>query len=283
MKRMILVLMLFCTSLYADQARVVASSTQASDQVYQSALKLYQEQNFAEAEKLFNEFLIAEPHNKFALYNWGLASYKTGQKGKALAAWRRALNIDPDFVLPLRAMQFAQTEMPSEAFSNDSSGWEGLRSEVLDQAKFDRFFGLSVLLLLAAGFLGVRYFGARHRALRDETPLPPFPTVFILLISGLLSSLFLTGAKIIADNEPRATVIESGLAVRSGPNLEDNSLFELIEGAQVILVRKIQASQAVATEPSDKPTDIGWAQITYPGGLTGWVPLNSIFQTSGRM
>ncbi len=273
MKRMILVLMFFCTHAFADQARVVAST---GDEIYQSALKLYQEQNFAEAEKQFHEFLLNEPDNKFALYNWGLASYKLGQKGKALAAWRRALNIDPDFMLPMRAMQFAQTEMPADAFSHDASGWENLRSSILNHAKLDRFFGLSVLLILFTGFLGVRYFGARHRALRDETPLPPFPTVFILLTACLMGSLVLTGTKLIADSEPRATVIEAGLAVRSGPNLEDNSLFELIEGVEVILVRKMMPAQSETKE-------MGWAQITYPGGLTGWVPLNSIFQTSGRM
>lgn len=254
MKRMILVLMLFGSAVFAQE-----------NTSYESALKLYQEGRFAESESAFMQVIQTQTDNKFALYNWGLAAYQAGQKGKALAAWRRALTIDPDFAGPRRALDFAATEMPAQVFENSTSGWEDLREAVLNQSSLDRFVGISVLLFLFAGFLGVRYFGARHRALRDETSLPPFPTVLILLSILLVISLFFTVAKLTAEGEARATVILSDTAVRSGPSPEDNVLFELIEGVEVILIRRHDE----------------WSQITYPGGLTGWVPSAAIFQTSG--
>lgn len=240
-------------------------STFASDESYQKALRFYQEQNFTEAQTQLSEVLTKEPQNKFALYNWGLASYKLSQRGRAVAAWRRALTLDPNFSLPAKALRFAQTEMPNDVFDHGTSTWESLRANVLDEALLDRFYGLSVLLLLGTLFLGVRYFGARHRAYRDETALPPFPTVATVFALLLVISIGLTASKFVAVTETRATIIDSGVVVRSGPNEADNSLFELIEGTEVIVRMKVK----------------DWLQVTYPGGLTGWIPTRSAFVTSG--
>lgn len=255
MKRTILVLLLlFCRAAYSD-----------ATPVYQAALKYYQDKNYAEAEKKFEEFLKLEADNLFGLYNLGLSAFNNNKRGYAVAAWRRVLSVDPDFSPALKALSYAETQMPSDVFSTQNSTWESLRKNVLSLAHLDRFFGLTVLLLLFSSFLGVRYYGARHRAFRDEKPLPPFPTVLIFFVALLLLSSAATVAKTIADTEARATVISKDLSVRSGPSSDDNILFDLIEGSEVILVREVEQ----------------WAQISYPGGLSGWVPSNSLLKTSG--
>lgn len=241
------------------------STTFAADDSYQKGLRFYQEQNFTEAQTQFTDVLAKEPDNKFALYNWGLASYKLSQRGRAVAAWRRALTLDPNYTPAERALNFAATEMPNDVFDHGTSNWEALRANVLNQAQLDRFFGLSVLLILFTSYLGVRYFGARHRAFRDELPLPPFPTIALLFAVLLVISLGLTGAKLVAESEMRATITEPGVIVRSGPNEADNNLLELIEGTEVIVRMKVK----------------DWLQVTYPGGITGWIPSRSAFVTSG--
>lgn len=240
-------------------------STFAADEAYQKGLKFYQEQNYTEAQTQFTDVLAKDRNNKFALYNWGLASYKLSQRGRAVAAWRRALTLDPNYSLPAKALHFAQTEMPNDVFDHGTSTWESLRANILDEAQLDRFYGLSVLLILFTGFLGVRYFGARHRAFRDELPLPPFPTVAVIFSVLLVVSLGLTGAKIVAESETRATITDPGVVIRSGPNEADNNLLELIEGTEVIVKMRVK----------------DWLQVTYPGGLTGWIPSRSAFVTSG--
>ena len=249
MKRLLLVLTLFCNSAFA------------SESLYQSALKAYQDRNYPEAETAFRDFLKAEPENTIALYNYGLAAYQQNKKGLAVAAWRKALRLDPDMNLAKKALFFAQTEMPAEVFNSDSSYWESLRNNVLNQAPLQHFLGLTTLLFLFSAYLGIRYFGARHRALRDEKPLPPFPTVLVFLAVGLGGALWLTTSKVMADLETRATVVASSIELRTGPSAEDNALFELIEGSEVIVLRQVQ----------------DWVQVRYPNGLAGWVPAASLF------
>ena len=119
---------------------------------YESALKLYQEGRFAESESAFMQVLQTQTDNKFALYNWGLAAYQAGQKGKALAAWRRALTIDPDFAGPRRALDFAATEMPAQVFARSRFKSIELGSICRHQrfALFIRGFSRSPLLRCSA-------------------------------------------------------------------------------------------------------------------------------------
>jgi tetratricopeptide (TPR) repeat protein len=259
MTRVILVLLFF-------SAVVVRAAEVDAPGSYESALKLYQEQKYVDAEAQFRQFAATHPNNKFAHYNWGLAAYQTGLKGMAVAAWRRALNIDPDFSPALAALRFARTEMPNEVFAASANRWEELRATLLERTTLDRFFGITILLFIFAGALGMRFFGARHRAFRDELPLPPFPTVGALFGAGFVLAASLTVAKYFADEEVRATIVKTGISVRSGPSDQDNSLFEIIEGVQVIVRQKAG----------------DWTMVTYPGGLSGWVPSNSLFITSQR-
>lgn len=256
MLRSILVL-LFFSAVFAQGAEVGP---------YESALKLYQEQKYSEAEVQFRDFAVKNPNNKFAHYNWGLAAYQSGLRGLAVAAWRRALWLDPDFSPALAALDFAALEMPREVFATHPNWWEELRANILDRSPLDRFFAITILFFVAAAALAIRYFGARHRAFRDELPLPPFPTVMIILTAVFLVGSGLTIAKYVAELEERATIVKQGVSVRSGPDEQDNALFEVIEGVQVIVRQRME----------------NWTMITYPGGLSGWVPTDSIFVTTGR-
>ena len=65
---------------------------------------------------------------------------------------------------------------------------------------------------------------------------------------------------------PRGTVIADKTSVYSAPDEKSVALFDLYGGLEVIL---------------DSQKD-SWVQVTYPGGLTGWIPKTSMLQTSGR-
>jgi hypothetical protein len=121
----------------------------------------------------------------------------------------------------------------------------------------------SAIFLLTGSWLLLRYFGARRRALLDEQPLPPFPTVGIVLSLGFFVMSFLAVAKAVDQSSLRGTVLPKKIEARSTPDAAGTVLFDLYEGLEVIVQ---QANDS-------------WIQVTYPGGPTGWVPKSAVFTT----
>src|SRR5687768_3757733 len=68
-------------------------------------LNAYQGKNYEEAKTAFEETLKNEPHNTTALFNLGLTFHALGQKGAAVARWRRALEINPFFTPAAEALE----------------------------------------------------------------------------------------------------------------------------------------------------------------------------------
>ena len=95
--------------------------------------------------------------------------------------------------------------------------------------------------------------------------MPKFPTLGFIVAIFAVTFITLSTLKIIDDFKTRATVITEKVAVYIGPSKEDNQLFELFEGAEV-LVLKFNGD---------------WTQVSFAEGQSGWVPKQSLFLTSG--
>lgn len=234
-------------------------------EAYQKGLRLYQEANYEEALGLFKAFVREEPNNIPALYNMGLSAYQAAKRGLAVGAWRRALFFDPGFKPARQALELARSEMPREAFQGPR-GYRGfLETHILSVTTLIQHISLNVLLLLGCGIILIRYFAKRANALATDQSLPPFPFFGSFLSLLFFLSLILVLQKAHWDKAPRATVISKNLNLYSGPSSQQNILFDLSEGFQVV-IRQTQGE---------------WAQVTYPGGLTGWTYKEQLFQTTG--
>lgn len=207
-----------------------------------------------------------DPVNKYILYNWGLSAYQVEKRGLALGTWRKALFLDPGFSPARHALRFAEQELNLSYFLRNASWTERFRYQYLNYISINWLLLLSVLLLTATGWWGLGYWGQRKNALTHDLPLPKFPTLTLMSGLLLLASLSLTTWKAIDILQPRATVITANTSVYSSPHQEAPRLFQLNEGVEVILRQNTN----------------NWTQITYPGGLSGWVQTGQLFQTSGR-
>ena len=254
---------LFLVALPA-QAEITASKDSVAH-IYQAGIQSFQKGELTKAQDLFLQALEKSPDNKFILYNLGLTDFQLEQRGRAVGAWRRALYIDPDFSLARQAYSFALRKM-GPLHSGTSNSWEAFRQDILSWLSLDRGLAVTALFLLIGGVFLIRYWARRRDSILHETPSPPVPyTGFVCAMIFLLAGA-ITLAKAYDNYFPRATITAKRVDVRSGPSPEDASLFELLEGHEVII------NQAVRE----------WAQVTYPGGLTGWVQRDSLFHSSGR-
>ena len=104
--------------------------------------------------------------------------------------------------------------------------------------------------------------GQKKRAILQEVSAPAAPLVGVALLIAFLAIAGLTTLKAWDATQPRATVIVSKVSVQSAPGENQATLFDLSEGLEVLVRQKSET----------------WLQISYPGGLSGWVPEKSLMQ-----
>lgn len=255
---------LFFCPLFAVAQDGLAQDSPA--EAYQRGLKSFQEKNYSEARAQFHAAWESEPDNPFVLYNWGLSEFQLGNKGMALAAWRKALFLSPSLSLAETAIEFLMTTTSLGHNSRSQGYWELIRQKVLSKISANQAFFMSLIFLLGFGWIAIKYFGQRKFAIDEELPLPSTPWMGIALFLFFLLAQTTAALKIYDYFSPRATVISQTVTVKSAPSAESSNLFEIYEGSEVLLKRKTPE----------------WSQVKYPGGLTGWVQNQNIFHTSGR-
>lgn len=248
-----------------DPARAQDQAPRALNAVelFAKGNELYQAQKYPQAAENFRDLASRNPNHAPLFFNWGLSEYQAGRRGLGVGLWRRALALRPGYGPAQEALMFASRQMQIRE-PDDGQWFETLRHRVLNHVSLDQLLGLTCLLLATGGWLLLTYLGRRRKALRQEEPLPPFPWVGAGLVSLLVFSAALSGFKAFEVSIPRATAIITS-PVRSAPSDASSVLFELREGADVIL----------------RQANKGWTQIRYPGGMSGWVPNEALFQTSG--
>ena len=238
----------------------------ATIESYKAGLSQYQEKNYEEAEKSFAESLQQDPENPYVLYNWGLAKLKLGNAGWALAAWRKALHINPNLASASKGIEFLEKNFPLPGRKGPTGHWEMFRSRFLIFVPLTALFFAAALLLTAAGWLLIKYSADRKVAVEEELPLPSFPWIGLLFATLFLLFQGLSFAKLYDSFQPRGILVSENTPVLSAPQPDSSVLFEILEGAEVLILRK----------------NGEWAQVQYPSGLAGWIPAASVFQTSGQ-
>jgi hypothetical protein len=122
---------------------------------------------------------------------------------------------------------------------------------------------LALILFLSTGWSWLTHLGARRRALQNETVMPAPPILPVIFSVLLVGGFFLWAAKTWDMSETRATIVVEKVSVLTAPTDQSASLFDLFEGLEVVV----------------RQTHDNWMQVTYPGGMTGWIPKTSLFIT----
>ena len=232
----------------------LSSYAALSDSLFDAANKLYEEGKFAEAAAAY-ESLVQSLQVSVALYfNLGNAWFKSGQIGRAIAAYRQAEQItprDPD----LRAnLQFARNQTPAPTLS--PSRWERwLGRLTLNEWTVLAAVALWLWLLLLAM---LQWRPALWLVLRTY--------VFLLAMLAVL----LCGCLAAALRETRFTrtaiVITHEATVRYGPLAESPAAFTVQDGAELRVL-----------DQKDE-----WLQVSAGPRRTGWLRSDQTILLSGK-
>jgi len=209
---------------------------------FDSANKLYEEGKFADAATAYGN-LAQSGHASAALYfNLGNALFKSGQIGRAIAAYRTAGLItprDPD----VRAnLQFARNQV---------------QGPTLSPSRWQRWLGrltLNEWTLLAAGVLWLWFL---LLAVLQWWPQSR-PALKGYVITVAIAAALLCGCLAAAFYEGRVThlaiVITGEAVVRNGPLAESQTAFTLHDGAEL----RVLDQKDEWLEVSAGPRRIGW-------------------------
>ncbi len=258
--------MVFLISLFCSLSGVAAGSQSQSEAVFQQGLAAFQKNDFNQARSLFLDALQVDD-NPTVLFNLGLAEQRLGNQGMAIALWRKALASNASFSPARRALEWTRSKLERPEIAHEVEMWESLRTHALTTVSLTSYLAGCAISLLLSGWLILRHLGLRRQSTLDEKPMPTFPTGAALTTITFCLLTFLSGAKFIDEDTERATVVEKKVAVLSSPANDATPLFDLYEGLEVIVRGRSET----------------WAQITYPGGSTGWIPSSAILSTYDKV
>lgn len=227
---------------------------------FQNGVQAYQKADFAAAAESFAKALAMEPRNTAVLTNLGLVHFKLGHKGLSIAYLRQALSIDPSLSTAALALPFVMSQIQIKEIPHRLELYEEIRENFLEPVGLLLYASLAALTLLISGWLIISYFGEKRRAFENELNSPSIPGLGILCLCICIVFSGLSLLKVWDNSQARGTVVEAKISAQAAPGEGQAVLFELYEGLELLVLRRHE----------------GWVQVTYPGGMTGWIPEKAI-------
>ncbi len=265
--RAIILLGFFAVGMVSLFLAAVGTSAQMSvEESFKTANKLYREGKFKEAMESYQQIIAQGNVSSSIYYNLGNAYVKTGETGKAILSYERALQEnprDPEVRANLeyvRGLLFDRTEDSSlgtlfEKFS--PTQWFSWRENLWS---FVVFYWAGALIGLIA-ILTRRKF-AKENSVESGGKNPK--EILVVTASVLLGASLLLGAMLFLRSplwtHPRAVIVAKEVEVRYGPVLGESTAFTLHEGSKVKVLRSTG----------------DWVQILFAKGKVGWVMLESL-------
>jgi tetratricopeptide (TPR) repeat protein len=210
---------------------------------FNRANKLYEQQKFSEAAAAY-EKLISEGVSSGPLYfNLGNAFFKSGELGRAIAAYRTAEKLSPRDAEIRAYLKFARAQVQTGNASAETSITQLLH-----------WLTLNEWTVLTATFLGIFFLllavGQISNSVRRTVRVYAICAGILTLIFGVC-----TGFAAQQHFKKSAVVAVSEAVVRRGPFAESQSAFTLRDGAEITVENEREK----------------WLQISDAANRTGWI------------
>ena len=243
----------------------VALAVDDTNIVLGKGLKHYQQGQYVEAQEIFQSLLKSYPDSPTLLFNLGLVHYQLEHYGLAIGLWHKVLDQNPYFAKASKAIDFTQKKT-SIQLSNQILWPERIRKWILAYISWDICLFLTAIFSFFFLWSKTKYLASCNLALKRRNDRPTLPTGLIILGIFFVFTVILTFIKIKDHTKLRATIISPKVSVYVGPNQEIASLFELLEGSDVII----------------KQVNNDWVQVTDLKGQIGWIQQKHIFHYAGE-
>lgn len=215
---------------------------------FNAANKLYAEGKFAAAAGAYEKILQSGAVSPALWFNYGNAEFKSGQLGRALAAYRRAELLAPRDDEVRANLDFVRKQVAGPVWS-ESRWQEWLGTLTLNEWAW---FAAGAFWLTFSLLAARQIRPAWRPRLRGLT----FAVVLLLILSGA----GLGATAVIHYSEPTVVVVAAEATARSGPFAEAQDVFKVHDGAEL----------AVSGRRDH------WLQVSDGAGRIGWLPARQV-------
>jgi tetratricopeptide (TPR) repeat protein len=218
---------------------------------FNAANKLYAEGKFAEAADTYERILQSGAVSPALYFNYGNAEFKSGNLGRAIAAYHRAAQLAPRDAEVQANLDFARNQV---------------QGPMLRESHWSRIAGrLGVLTLNEWTELAVVTFWLMFILLVARQIRPSFKTVLggltrLAVVVAILSCACLGVNAAIHFSKQIAVVVAQNATARSGPFDEAQNAFTVHDGAELAVVDQKN----------------GWLEVTDGSGRIGWLPQKQV-------
>ena len=222
-------------------AGTLAATNVASD--FSSANQLYAEGKFSEAARVYGTILKSRAASPNLLFNDGNAEFKSGNLGRAIAAYRRAAQLAPRDASIRANLDFARNQVQGATWRE--TPWE----HWLGALTLNEWTGLAALAFwlafLAPAAMQIR--PALKNILRGPARVVAAAAVFFCACLGAATSIHFS--------KSIAVVVLPDAVTRSGPFDDALNAFAVHDGAELAVLDRRN----------------GWVEVTDGAGRIGWI------------
>ncbi|MCO6476937.1 MAG: tetratricopeptide repeat protein [Phaeodactylibacter sp.] len=219
-------------------------------QALQAANQAYQGKEYEEAIRKYEEILLGGYHSEALYYNLGNAYYRTGETGRAILNYQRALKLGPQDQNTLHNLEVAQARLPEPPARIQQSGvveaWLSVQNALSTRSW--SIIGLT-LLWLGCGGIALWLLGRSPRqkkvGLASAAVLITFCLLPFLLAYGRSQQEFFSS---------KAVVMVEETQLHAAPEEDSQAVQKLYEGATVEILDAIGSWNKVRLEDTTE----GW-------------------------
>jgi tetratricopeptide (TPR) repeat protein len=242
MKKIVFLLIVFSGSV---------NFAQSVDSLFVKANKLYQQESYIEALKLYEEIENKRVESGALYYNMANIYYKTNQVAPSIYYYEKALKLDPNNKDITFNLDFAQQMTLDNIEALPKSLGQKFRDNIILKFTYNTWAIIAVSLAFLFAFLFLLY----HFSYSTSKKRIYFITSILSVIFVSLSVLFSFKNYHYIQNTVTAIIFAPQAQVKSAPTKSSEVNFELHEGTKVQILETLD----------------NWRKIKIADGKTGWM------------